>query len=169
MTERERLLQLIEEAEEKFPNMGDLVFKMAVEEYVADHLLENGAVFVDTNCVKRENLPLIQQAFNMPLDELAQLVDAKQSGRIAELPCKVGDTIYTKYKYSFKVESIEILKDKKVFRCGNDGTDDYTAFYEDEIGTEVFLTREEMEKALAKETAQNGLAYATPGFELLEG
>lgn len=169
MVERERLLQLIEEAEGKFPTMGDLVFKATVEEYVADYLLANGVIVVDTNSVKRENLPLIQRAFNMPLDELAQIVEAKQSGKFAELPCKVGDTIYTKYKYSFKVESIEILKDKKVFRCGNEGTDDYTAFYEDEIGTEVFLTREEMEKALEKQKAQNGLAYATPNFELLEG
>ena len=65
------------------------------EEIVADYLLANGVILVDTNCVKRENLPLIQQAFNMPLDELAKIVE--------------------------------------------------------------------------KHTAQNGLAYATPNFELLEG
>ena len=44
MTERERLLQLIDKAEEKFPTMGDLVFKMAVEEYVADYLLANSVI-----------------------------------------------------------------------------------------------------------------------------
>lgn len=162
MTGREKLIELLSQNtcpspmfcsdNCKYVNSSD-----CAAERCADHLLANGVIVVDTNSVKRKNLPLIQQAFNMPLDELAELVDAKQSGKIVELPCKVGDTIYTKYKCSFKVESIDILKDKKVFRCGNDGTDDYTAFYEDEIGTEVFLTREEMEKTLAKETAQ--MAY----------
>ena len=46
MTERNRLLQLIEQAEEKFPTMGNLVFKMTVEEYVADYLIENGVVIL---------------------------------------------------------------------------------------------------------------------------
>ena len=64
-------------------------------------------------------------------------------------PCKVGQTVYTKYGYSFKIQRIEILEDKKIlFRCGNDGTDDYMAFYDFEIGTDVFLTKEEAEKAL---------------------
>lgn len=64
-------------------------------------------------------------------------------------PCNIGQTIYTRYGYSFKIEKIEILEDKKIiFRCGNDGTDDYMAFYDFEIGTEVFLTKEEAEKKL---------------------
>ena len=64
-------------------------------------------------------------------------------------PCNIGQTIYTRYGYSFKIEKIEILEDKKIiFRCGNDGTDDYMAFYDFEIGTEVFLTKEEAEEKL---------------------
>ena len=66
-------------------------------------------------------------------------------------PCKVGQTVYTRYGYSFKIQRIEVLEDKKIlFRCGNDGTDDYMAFYDFEIGTDVFLTREEAEKALSE-------------------
>ena len=66
-------------------------------------------------------------------------------------PCDIGQTVYTRYGYSFKIEKIEVLEDKKIlFRCGNDGTDDYMAFYDFEIGTDVFLTKEEAEKALAK-------------------
>ena len=66
-------------------------------------------------------------------------------------PCKVGQTVYTRYGYSFKIQRIEILEDKKIlFRCGNDGTDDYMAFYDFEIGTDVFLTKKEYEKALAE-------------------
>ena len=61
-------------------------------------------------------------------------------------PCDIGQTVYTRYGYSFKIEQIEVLKDKRIlFRCGNDGTDDYMAFYDFEIGTDVFLTKEEAE------------------------
>ena len=63
-------------------------------------------------------------------------------------PCDIGQTVYTRYGYSFKIQRIEVLEDKKIlFRCGNDGTDDYMAFYDFEIGTEVFLTKEEAGKA----------------------
>lgn len=64
-----------------------------------------------------------------------------------KLPCKVGDTVY-RNGYSFKVEKIEILKDEKICKCGNHGTDDYMAFGEDDIGKTVFLTREDAEKKL---------------------
>ena len=64
-------------------------------------------------------------------------------------PCDIGQTVYTRYGYSFKIQRIEVLEDKKIlFRCGNDGTDDYMAFYDFEIGTEVFLTKEEAEEKL---------------------
>ena len=64
-------------------------------------------------------------------------------------PCKVGDKVVTKHGHTFEVEQIEILKDKKIFRCGNPGTDDYMAFFEDEIGTYVSL-KEETKQALRK-------------------
>jgi hypothetical protein len=67
---------------------------------------------------------------------------------VVVLPCKVGDKVWTKYGYTFEVEGIEILKDKKIFRCGNLGTDDYMAFFEDEIGKDVFFAKEEAEQAL---------------------
>ncbi len=74
----------------------------------------------------------------------------KPKSRFVELPCEVGQKIYTKYGYSFKVERIEIFDGKMIFRCGNDGTDDYMAFYDFEIGTEVFLSKEDFENALAE-------------------
>ena len=97
MTERERLIELLMRGEREAENIGFFNCRKSEKktEYIADFLFENGVVLVDTNCVKRENLPLIQQAFSMPLDELAKIVE--------------------------------------------------------------------------KHTAQNGLAYVTPNFELLEG
>lgn len=91
MTQREKLIDLLNDGCNSCEKAGD----KSITEFLADYLLANGVIVVDTNSVKRENLPLIQQAFNMPLDELAKIVE--------------------------------------------------------------------------KHTAQNGLAYATPNFELLEG
>lgn len=42
MTEKERLLSLIEQAEKEFPNMGRPI--LDIEEYVAEYLLANGIV-----------------------------------------------------------------------------------------------------------------------------
>lgn len=93
MTERERLIEILLQI---YTENVNLVFYFTDNEaeVVADHLLENGVILVDTDSVKRENLPLIQQAFNMPLDELAELVKAKNEGKIIELPYKIGDTVY---------------------------------------------------------------------------
>ena len=182
MSEREKLIELLKaggklavEENHKYikefvKNHGRYNSKtdnnVPFEEIVADYLLANGVVLVDTNCVKRENLPLIQQAFNMPLDELAKLIEAKQAGRIVELPCKVGDVVYCVNK----------------MRSGHWEEDKYVVDDEGEWKTyekrfnlvlyaagDYYLTKADAEKAVAKETAQNGLAYATPNFELLEG
>lgn len=61
----------------------------------------------------------------------------------------VGDTVWYKYGNSFVVEVIEIRKEGILYRCGNPGTNDYWAFFENEIGTQAFFTKEEQEKAYA--------------------
>ena len=59
----------------------------------------------------------------------------------------IGDTVWYKYGNRFVVEVIEVRKEGTIYRCGNPGTDDYWAFYESEIGTQAFFTKEEQEKA----------------------
>ena len=72
--------------------------------------------------------------------------------------CDIGQTVYDRYGYSFKIQRIEVLEDKKIlFRCGNDSTDDYMAFYDFEVGTDVFLTKEEAEKALAERASYESI------------
>ena len=86
---------------------------------------------------------------NFMCNHTERTVDYLLSNGVIVPPCKVGQTVYTRYGYSFKIQRIEVLEDKKIlFRCGNDGTDDYMAFYDFEIGTEVFLTKEESEAKL---------------------
>ena len=75
-------------------------------------------------------------------------VDSLLANGVIVPPCKVGDKVWTKYGDKFEIERIEILKDAKIFRCGNPNTDDYMAFFDDEIGTYVFLTKEEAEETL---------------------
>ena len=75
---------------------------------------------------------------------IVKLTDHLLANGVIVPPCDIGQTVYTRYGYSFKIQRIEVLEDRKIiFRCGNDGTDDYMAFYDFEIGTDVFLTKEE--------------------------
>ena len=70
------------------------------------------------------------------------------SNGVVYLPCSVGDRVWIKGGLSFEIERVEILKDTKVFRCGNSGTDDYMSFFEEEIGKFVFLSEEDYKKSL---------------------
>ena len=98
---RDRLIELLDKVQlhgvdlpvdrERYPSDEVSVSN----ERIADHLLANGAMLVDTNTVDFiTNRKPIQTAFGMPLDELADLIRAKQEGRIIVPHCKVGDTVY---------------------------------------------------------------------------
>jgi len=67
----------------------------------------------------------------------------------------VGDTVWYKHGHKFTVEVIEVREQSVLYRCGNPGTNDYWAFYESEIGTQAFFTKEEQEKAYAAELAED--------------
>lgn len=82
MTQREKLIELLEKLTRFCISRATCQFckyrnnaPFCINEAIADHLIENGVVLVDTNSVKRENLPLIQQAFGMPLDELRGAIE----------------------------------------------------------------------------------------------
>lgn len=164
MTDRDRLIKLFEEIEKdpaitcphyKTDKTCDTCkytinnFMCNHTERTVDYLLANGVVVLDMSVIAPKNRPLITHIAERPLNDVLELLRAEQEGRIIAPPCDIGQTVYTRYGYSFKIEQIEVLKDKKIlFRCGNDGTDDYMAFYDFEIGTDVFLTEEEAEEKL---------------------
>jgi hypothetical protein len=111
----------------------------------ADYLLANGVFILPEDLRGTEEFSI--SAFI----EAMQMY--KEKDRYIKPPCDIGQTVYTIYGYSFKIQRIEVLEDRKIiFRCGNDGTDDYMAFYDFEIGTDVFLTKEEAENALVTDT-----------------
>ncbi len=148
-------------------------------EAIADHLLANGVVVVDTNIVSPKNLPLISQCLGRPIDEIIELVNAKDEGRIVVLPCKVGDTVYFHDDYVWTCdcrecdhfcpgycgdpnECLKTNSSRKSPECI--GIKEKTVakenllqyLYWEDFGKTVFLTREEAEKALAERKKDNG-------------
>ena len=79
------------------------------------------------------------------IEKLASYEEAEEQGLLLRLPCKVGDTVYTKCAWGIEsgvVGSIEIIADR-VFVNNIHG---------EMIGESqnIFLTKEEAEQALAR-------------------
>lgn len=143
---REKLIEIVTNALSEYCSKP-ISEETEPQDFVTDYLFKNGVIIVDNNSVKRENLPLIQQAFNMPLDELAELIAAKQTGRIVKLPCKVGDTVYcvNKIRSGHWEEDKYIVDDEGEWKI-----------YEKQFNLvlyaagDYYLTKPDAEKALAE-------------------
>lgn len=147
MNEKEKLAELINQAIDTYATIP-LVngCRPELKYFLADYLLANGVVVVDMNVVSPKNRPLISQCLGRPIDEIIELVNAKDEGRILALPCKEGDTVY---------EVCEIANAHSIHKCigfqytKNELqviTDDGFAKY---VRTLKF-SKEEAEKALAE-------------------
>lgn len=69
------------------------------------------------------------------------IADNLIAGGVIVLPCKPGDRVrHLGWDHEFFVNTVELgHKAGTLFRCGNPGTNDYTVFYEDEIGERVIV------------------------------
>ena len=82
-------------------------------------------------------------------DRLMELAKADKEGRVAVLPCRVGDGLWTfcthpvEQVYSFTVTDISTLNGRTMLNTSRCGVIDAR-----DVGKTVFLTREEAEKAL---------------------
>ena len=91
--------------------------------------------------------------------KLQHYEDLEEQGRLIELPCKIGDTVYSfsfNIVYPFTVNGFEINKYEVEFKgsyCGEEKSLEYWSirFPVSKIGKAVFLTREEAEAALKGE------------------
>lgn len=72
---------------------------------------------------------------------IEEIVDDLIANGVVVLPCKPGDRVrHLVWEHDFVVNTVELgHKAGILFRCGNPGTEDYTAFYEDEIGERVVV------------------------------
>lgn len=84
------------------------------------------------------------------LAELQELAKAKADGRLVDLPCKVGDEIFS-FRWNVKNEKYEVHTGK-VKNVRYDSSDGIVMVSDGEMyrvfGKKVFLTREAAEKAL---------------------
>ena len=95
------------------------------------------------------------------------LADYLLENGVTILPCKVGDMVYSIWQDDYgnlQIDETEIV-DVSIHKIWVNGG----GFDVDCLGKSDFLSREEAEKEIERRTAQNGLAYATPNFELIEG
>lgn len=85
----------------------------------------------------------IKEFNGLPVDRLRELAEADKDGRLAVLPCKVGDTVYliaTKRARNYTPEFRFVKKSRLTFLNMERILQDF--------GKEAFLTREEAEKTL---------------------
>lgn len=157
MTERERLIALLNEGGKI---AGEKVHK-SIYDYVKRHHHFSSKDDADKIPVRQERKRLIElihkagdAAQNAPvIDFTATLADYLLDNGVIVPPVKVGDTVWH-YDYAFHVKVIEVYDDGMVFRCGNDGTDDYMAFCDTDIGETVFLTEAEAQQAQKEREAR---------------
>ena len=85
-------------------------------------------------------------------NRLAELENKIEQGKLIELPCKVGDTVYLVYSFSgiceWEVDEIVIMSRNLRLRLTHKGTKDYNFALLSEKGETLFFTREEAEKRL---------------------
>ncbi len=124
--------------------------------------LEPCEVEVMKTAMMGKSVAEIKEFDGVPIDHLRELVQAERDGRLAVLPCKVGDTVYmpvgrwntiTGYEED-KCDGFHIARDgtlqiKAQCYTGNHGTYGVP-------GKTVFLTREEAEAALEKSSIGEG-------------
>jgi len=94
------------------------------------------------------------------LEKLAHYEDLEEAGRLIELPCKVGDTVYFPLKYKHNSAIINCIQIEKhgifvyweQYETGVDVTElwDEGSFEISAIGKTVFLTKAEAEANLAE-------------------
>ncbi|MCM1205046.1 MAG: hypothetical protein NC300_12965 [Bacteroidales bacterium] len=104
--------------------------------------------------MNKDNCPCLQEV----LEKLAGYEDLEEQGKLIELSCKVGTTLYWIPRTENKIIPMKILyymvfldgKKMAIQYCGDNDSLYYysTVVSEKDIGKTVFLTREQAELAL---------------------
>lgn len=91
---------------------------------------------------KYHDLDFMDSGLAEAMNKLAHYEDLEEQGRLIELPCKVGDTLYW-------VSKCYLRKQYAIAEVYYDTIDDILSA-KDEFGKTLFLTREEAEAKLAE-------------------
>lgn len=101
----------------------------------------------------------------LPIDRLRELAEADKDGRLVMLPCKVGDTVYTKNRVLGADNAIhDEICTRRIKGYGGNALNkvwlivsgDYCdlSIFPSEFGKTVFFTREEAERAMEEMEAK---------------
>ena len=165
---RDRLVKMLNAKQDYgvrcFYNENGQVISKISNEYLTDSLLTEGVIALDTEKVNvAMNLNPIATAFGMPLDELAELIRAKEEGRLIVTPCKVGEVVWLNTKFGTlkaRVTGItqtannnflvHIVYDLMYCYKQHINTRGYVGYVEDkfEFGKTAYHSKEEAEQAL---------------------
>ena len=90
----------------------------------------------------------LYESSGLSLERCAELAEAEREGRLIALRVALGEKILCiPSNHCLTVESVDIHDDGSIiYRCGNNGTDDYTAFFDSEFGNRYIIA--EAERAL---------------------
>lgn len=121
--------------------------------------LEPEEVILTKHALMGKSLAEIKEFDGVSIDRLCEMAQAEKEGRLAVLPCKVGDTVYIINRhlnavFENTVISVRVGHDSnnknhiKTRWVGPNGNESIRKWVFRQIGNYVFLTREEAEKAL---------------------
>lgn len=109
--------------------------------------------------VNREPCEMDSHHTRLAITKLAEYEDLEEQGKLLELPCAVGDTVYEIQELRKRIQPYTVIA-IHISNCGRlygwelkDGKGVYSnvnGFSEYALGKTVFLTREEAESALIK-------------------
>ena len=90
----------------------------------------------------------IKEFNGLPVDRLRELAEADKGGRLAVLPCKVGDKLYRVFAGEIFEYRVGSMKYFAIQGRWDIETYPFCPCVESSIGKTIFLTREEAEKTL---------------------
>lgn len=124
-------------------------------------ILERLAAYEDTGlspqaCIEAREIEEELSAEDYSIHRMVELMRADKDGRLAVLPCKIGGTVYAFLRDNVKFypgTNGWYISEERVGAITKDGfylgdPADGVYAHNEEIGENVFLTREEAEKAL---------------------
>lgn len=100
------------------------------------------------------SIKLAAQALGTTPERLRELAAADKEGRVLVMPCKFGDKLYRVFGKEIQEFTVSNVKYMGLQHRWSVDTTPFTLYAENLIGTEMFLTREDAERAM--EGRKNG-------------
>jgi hypothetical protein len=131
----------------------DIFRKMARDLYgrlkaLEDTGLEPEAVETVKLALAAKHMVDLETLNNTPISRLVELAEADKDGRVVVMPCKFGDKLYRVFGEEIQEFTVSNIKYMGLQHRWSVDTTPFILYAENLIGTELFLTREEAEKAL---------------------